>query len=115
CNALLVRRPANAELPHHRLQRGSLETEARCRAARTGHDGATVTERFEDRLPVYFLKRAGSAPSGRSNRLRTKVLYWNLQVRSGRQDHGPLDHVLELANVARPVPPSERLHHIRGS
>ena len=51
------------------------ETEARRCAARTGHDAAAVTERFENRLPVDVLKRAGSAPSGRSNRLRTKVLH----------------------------------------
>src|SRR5262245_8975237 len=110
---LLVRRTANTELPHHGLQRGSLETEARCRSARTSHDTAAITERFENRLPVYLLKRAGSAPDGRSNRLRAKVLQRQLQLRSWRQDHSPLDHVLELANVAGPRPLSKRVHHIR--
>src|SRR6516162_9474494 len=38
----------------------------------------------------------------------------NIQRRPARQDDGPLDQVLQLANVSRPFPPRQGVHGLLG-
>lgn len=56
-------------------------------------------------IPLYFGERASRRGVASDSTTRA----WHLQRSAGRCDHGAFNHVLKLANVARPRIVSERV------
>ena len=110
------RRPGDPELAHAELQRRSLHSEpGRCAveaadhplAALDGADDVPALGLFK-RLDVITLDEA-QLPSRRGG---WAAMTGTSSVGPGRQDHGALDAVLQLADVARPVVAASALQRL---
>ena len=101
----------DAELPHLRLQRGPLHPELAPPRPVAAHLAAGIAQRLQDRFALRRRQRHYTSPGADARRFNSP--HRRLQRRPGRQNHRPLDEVLQLANVARPVVARQRLHRLR--
>src|ERR1017187_3955015 len=101
CSTKLAR---DIELAHARLERRSLQSQARRRAVRTSHLASCFLQRLQHPRPFGVVRLSPrSAPAHNRSRLAHKLVHRYFERASLGQDDGPLEYILQFADVARPV------------
>src|SRR6266403_2091734 len=91
------------------IQRGRWNPQLRRRAGRTGDASSTLGERHLDhlalaaRLAAFRRRRGNNGGRGRGPRFRQEPQFVDSKHLARTHNHRPLDDVLQLPNVARPV------------
>ena len=106
-------RAGDAELSHAMLQRGALQSQPDGSAVGSAEDPICVLQNSQDVLSLGFLQRLLRLRIGRRC-TGLQLGQWCSQRASRRQDHGPLDHILQFANIAGPVVAAESIHGFTG-
>ena len=97
----------NTEAFDHRLQSGALEPQTRSRTIVAGQDAIGFTQNAKDMLPLHVGEVVLRGVSGLA-----KFSRWGGKNRTFAHDHHPLDHILEFADVPRPVPAAQNAHGV---
>src|ERR1700723_166274 len=112
----------NSEPSHPVLQRRTLDAESGGRAVGSGHSPMRLLENTQNLLAFAFINRSPGVP--KVGNLQFAVLFTaaegmiaGLEIRSRYiqygprgDDHGAFNHVLQFANIARPVIFAQRRH-----
>src|SRR5580658_8925906 len=112
----------NSEPPHPVLQRGTLHSELGGRTIRSGNSPMRLLENSKNLLAFAFIKCSPGVPRVGDKCFVTLLLiagrmaagleiaYTYFQHRPCGYDHGTFNHVLQFANIARPVVFAQRGH-----
>ena len=107
---IALQRSLDPEFLHPELERASFEAKAVGGPPRPGQDPTRLLQRRQDVGSLGLFERLlRTAFSGGFVDFREGYL----QHLAGRQNHGTLDQVLQLANVARPRISQQRIHRCR--
>src|ERR1700722_10354478 len=114
----------NSQPSHPVLQRGTLDAESRGRAVGPGHSPMRLLENTQNLLAFAFINRSSGVP--KVGNLQFAVLFTTVERIAGLEirsryvqygprgdDHGAFNHVLQFANIARPVIFAQRRHGCR--
>src|SRR5271165_3358234 len=107
-------RPNDAELLHTELQSGTVQPQPYGRAVGSGKHPPRLPERCQNVRPLGLFQRLWLPTVGAQSRSR-QFSDWNPQLWTGAQNHRPLDHVLQLADVPRPTVVDESIHGLLGN
>src|SRR5262249_8134433 len=114
CGTPLIAR--DAQLLHLRLKRCTLHSKTEGGAVRTCEYSVGLSKRADDVLALRILQfRMGSSGADGASRCDLHSTQRNLHHASAAKDYGPLNQVLELANVSRPMPCLQLSHRGTGN
>jgi hypothetical protein len=116
-NGNVVARHVDAKLLHAAQQRGALYSQTNGRSMGPRDDAIGQFERAQDlgplRLVQHVIKASLILFAAFVAVAKIEFAEINGEHRTLRDDHGPLNHILEFSNVAGPMITGQRLHGVR--